>query len=269
MHVKYHQLVSQDLLSLKTLSDAHDVELDRKAEAEGRPRPAKQPLRLEFKGLGPTRRTCDLELPMSPIANPSALELLDTSTATESLYPEQPPRVSTMKKPEVLLLDPYSGSNTTLPSGANKREFSLNHHETVDSIENFTAFPESLFFTRKQHAKPLQTNSLLFSTHGSKMMSSSNTSFPAVSRKTQRQQQCQGDRSNISLDSEKPILPSLAAKAPRPSKKPCTSYSWESTNWYGDDTAGPSLQTKKRKVTESSFHDREVRNACVHRAIKV
>ena len=255
MHVKYHQLISQDLLSLKTLSDAHDIELDKPAEREDRPRLAKLPLRLDLKEHGPVRKSCDLELPMSPIANPSVLELLDTSTATESLYTAHQPQVSTMKKP-VLLLNPYSSTCST--QDARKPSFSLTRSSDVDavsSVESFPTLPESLFSTRKQQAKPAQTNSLLFTTHGTSKISS-NMPLTAVCGKLQLLQQ--REIWNMSLDTEKPLLPSLAARAPRPVKNSHTSYSWECTDWYGGATARPPL-LKKKKSTEGSFHDREVR----------
>lgn len=67
-----------------------------------------------------------LELPMSPIGEPSSLELLDASTAGLSFYAEEQPKVSTQKIPHKTLLNSFG-------SGVKEREAKHEQQELIVS----------------------------------------------------------------------------------------------------------------------------------------
>ena len=250
MGVRYHQVVSQDLVSLKTLSCVHDntEPSATKTTASQHPSMVKQPMRVDMKQGRPVRNTSDLELPMSPIANPSVLEFLDTSSASESLYSEQP-RVSTMKKPYL----PPTHSASAMPF--KHQDLPARHPLGLDSMRDLSSFPKTLYAANKPLLKPAATNkeSNLFSTYANEAAKTMNKPFNKPYPQSR----------NASLDTERPIL-SVLAKSPRQDGKRPSRYSWSDIDWYNDKTSVHPPPAKKRNITAdtASFHDREVGISC-------
>ena len=232
MGVRYHQVVSQDLLSLKTLSSAHDTEPATET-ANQLTSVVKQPLRVDLKRDRPEQNSLGLELPMSPIANPSVLELLDTSTASESLYTEQP-RVSTMKKS---YLPPAHSTSSASALAFKHQDLPSRYPLGLDSMRDLSSFPKTLYAASKPLNKPATANkeSHLFSTYTNQTAKTMNK--PVTKLHTQYR--------NTSLDTERPILSSLT-KSPRLDGDRPSHYSWGSMDWYGDKLSMQPPPVKKR-----------------------
>ena len=97
----------------------------------------------------PTRPQRDLELPMSPIGQPSTLEIMDTSAIHTERYEkirgsaewsggqhvEEPPRVSTQKIPHKTLLDSFGPPRLQVSSNDSKK------YMLIRSVLLFTVEP--------------------------------------------------------------------------------------------------------------------------------
>ena len=254
MGIRYHrQTVSQDLLSLKTLSDVHDTEPCEQVNHGDRPNVTRQPYKIDLKQGRPGLNSSDFELPMSPITNPSVLELLDTSSGTESLYADQP-RVSTTKKPDNLSLHPAVGS--VFPPALKKhslpQKFCLDL-DMAESMNNLSTYQMSSFASKRLLSKPAVRESHLFTTYNSKTNTSANMAASIASKASVR---------STLLDTERPLVSTLAAKSYQQVTKPSHGNPWENMEWYSDKSAQPPLLKKHKKTDttiSSSFHDREVR----------
>ena len=75
----------------------------------------------------------DHELPMSPIVKPSSLDLLDASSASLSLYQNQP-KVSTQKIPHRSVLDSFGPGHSKVPAASVNATNSKDPVETSGSV---------------------------------------------------------------------------------------------------------------------------------------
>ena len=182
----------------------------------------------------------NLELPMSPITQPSTLELLDTTTDGTSLYGNQP-RVSTTKKPEDIFKLPSSNETTlkntfwTTDSIFSCEDSTRNTSTLTESVfpkrknivtvddnnTDLSATTESIFPLNRTTQKPQMHNSIVYST---------NDSFKPV-------------ESRFGIDGpvyapRKPRIPDISvAKSLMDTEKPIPThslYSWEDVKWYGN-----------------------------------